>query len=173
LFEEFKKRNQENGKDAPVIYLHEGDRWLYEHIDIQAGMLGLPPFDVEKDFTKIEHGQNYKGFGGARAIHTPGHTPGSCCLCVDADSNITAPRSYMRGFQGVAENIVFTGDTLFRGSVGRTDLWGGDSELIFKSIKSRLVTLADKRDDVLVIPGHGPMTSIQNEKSSNPFLKEL
>ena len=80
-------------------------------------------------------------------LHTPGHTPGSCCFSV--------------------EGLVFSGDTLFAGGIGRTDLPGGDSELIMKSIRGRLFSLDD---GTAVIPGHGGFTRIFEEKSTNPFF---
>ena len=87
----------------------------------------------------------------AEVLHTPGHTPGSLCFHVDA-----AP-------------LVLSGDTLFAGSVGRTDLWGGDYALEIASIRTRLLELDDA---TRVIPGHGPETTIGQERRSNPFLLE-
>lgn len=83
-----------------------------------------------------------------KCIETPGHTPGGMCYLVD--------------------DTVFTGDTLFFGSIGRSDLEGGDGDLLIKSIKEKLMTLDE---DIIVCPGHGPQSSIQREKNSNPFLK--
>ncbi len=86
--------------------------------------------------------------------HTPGHTPGSCCF-VASDS------------EGVQ---LFAGDTLFRGSIGRTDLWGGDHAAILRSIRGKLLPLAD---DVVVVAGHGPSTTIGEERAHNPFLARM
>lgn len=83
-------------------------------------------------------------------IETPGHTPG--------------------GMSFIVEDSVFTGDTLFYGSIGRTDLEGGSQEIILKSIKEKLLTLSD---DTIVYPGHGRQTTIENEKSINPFIKSI
>jgi hydroxyacylglutathione hydrolase len=88
-------------------------------------------------------------------IHTPGHRPGSVSLRVHEDSSL-----------GVKE-MVLTGDTLFHGSVGRTDLWGADQDTMFRSIKQRLLTLDG---DTRVCPGHGPDSTIAIEKRENPFL---
>jgi glyoxylase-like metal-dependent hydrolase (beta-lactamase superfamily II) len=87
-------------------------------------------------------------------LHTPGHTPGSVCFkCADE-----------------ASPIVFTGDTLVARGIGRTDLWGGDADAIFRSLKGRLMALDD---ETLVVPGHGPATTIGRERSDNPFLRSL
>ena len=83
-------------------------------------------------------------------LHTPGHTPGSLCFLVEGETP-----------------LLLAGDTLFRGGIGRTDLWGGDGRLILKSIEDKLLTLPD---DTLVIAGHGPVTRIGDERRHNPFL---
>jgi hydroxyacylglutathione hydrolase len=85
-------------------------------------------------------------------MHTPGHTPGSVSFYVDHGG----------------ERIAFTGDTLFRRSIGRTDLWLGDSELILRSVHQRLMTLPP---ETRVVAGHGPMTTIGEERTHNPFLR--
>jgi glyoxylase-like metal-dependent hydrolase (beta-lactamase superfamily II) len=82
-------------------------------------------------------------------IHTPGHTPGSACFFFES------------------LGLVFSGDTLFRGGIGRTDLWGGDVQAICRSIRERLYTL---QEGTLVIPGHGPETSIGWEQENNMFV---
>jgi glyoxylase-like metal-dependent hydrolase (beta-lactamase superfamily II) len=87
----------------------------------------------------------------ARVIHTPGHSPGSVCLWFAAD------------------RVLFTGDTLFRGSVGRTDLPGGDSGSLVRSIRERLFPLGD---DVRFFPGHGPGGTIGDERRMNPYVGE-
>ncbi|MGZ3698930.1 MAG: MBL fold metallo-hydrolase, partial [Bdellovibrionota bacterium] len=85
-----------------------------------------------------------------------GHSPGSVCLRLHESSAAHAPE------------LLLSGDTLFQGSVGRTDLWGGDQEQMFRSIRSRILTLDE---DTRVCPGHGPETKIGIEKRENPFLK--
>ncbi|MCD6235934.1 MAG: MBL fold metallo-hydrolase, partial [Thaumarchaeota archaeon] len=85
-----------------------------------------------------------------RVIHTPGHTPGSVCFLV--------------------ERYVFTGDTLFAGSIGRSDLSGGDFQQLLSSIKSKLMTLPD---DFVIYPGHGPSSTIGVERRMNPFLRDF
>lgn len=168
LFDIFALRNAERGLAAPVVYLHEGDRWLYENVSMQAKFLNMHPFDVTASFEKIIEGQTYPDFAGLKALHTPGHTPGSCCLKIAGSARLEAPRAFVQGVDvEVTRGLVLSGDTLFRRSIGRTDLWGGDGELILKSIRQKLWGLSP---DTIVIPGHGPFTRIEEEKAKNPFL---
>jgi glyoxylase-like metal-dependent hydrolase (beta-lactamase superfamily II) len=132
------------------IRLHAADRPLYDALPEQASYFGLsaaPPRPVDRDLVDGE----IIRFGNfsIRAIHTPGHTPGSTCFELEGD----AP-------------ILFSGDTLFRRSIGRTDLWGGDTPTILASIREKLFTLPG---EVPVVCGHGPRTTIAEEKRSNPF----
>lgn len=167
LLEELGRRNREAGAAAPSVYLHEGDRWLYENIAVQSSLLGLPTFGVPETFQPILDRQTYAGFDGISAVHTPGHTPGSCCLKVKAVDEIEAPRSFGRANIEKSSPFVLAGDTLFRRSVGRTDLWGGDSAQIVRSIKGRLLGLAP---ETIVVPGHGPLTTIAEEAELNPYV---
>ena len=119
---------------------------------MQARMLGLGGVEVPPPPDRwLAHGDTVRwgATGSAEVIHTPGHTPGSVCFKVD-------------GVQAV-----FTGDTLFAGSIGRTDLWGGSYEGILRSIEERLSPLDP---DTLVVAGHGPNSTIGDERRSNPFL---
>jgi len=93
----------------------------------------------------------------ANVIHTPGHTPGSVSLYLPKDSGAIA----------IPTPRLFAGDTLFAGSIGRTDLWGGSMEQISESLRGKLMQLPD---DTIVHPGHGPLTSIGQERNTNPFL---
>lgn len=133
--------------------IHEADRPLYDILAIQAELLGVQrPVAAEMD-GELTDGRTLR-FGSRELaiVHTPGHTPGSCCfLARDGE------KSY-----------VFAGDTLFRGSIGRTDLWGGDHDAILRSIRGKLLTLPD---DAQVVTGHGPGTTIGNERARNPFLR--
>ncbi len=136
---------------APV-YLHDGDKFLYEMLHMQAKFLG---YAETPERCTIDHGlpdQLAISFGKYElgTLHTPGHTPGSVCFVVPN------------------HDLCFTGDTLFRGGIGRTDLWGGDGEEIVRSIKNKLYTL---NDAVNVVPGHGPETSIEHEKRKNAFVR--
>jgi hydroxyacylglutathione hydrolase len=92
------------------------------------------------------------GHREARVLHTPGHTPGSVCFYVEFPEE---------------RPLLFAGDTLFAGSIGRTDLWGGSFETIVKSIRGELFALPD---ETLIIPGHGPDTTIGAEREDNPFV---
>jgi hydroxyacylglutathione hydrolase len=135
---------------APILY-NQNDIPLVEMMDVQAGWLGIPtpevlPPDDTLDDNKII---SITGLSGS-ILHTPGHTQGSVCLYLPE------------------QTLLIAGDTLFAGSVGRTDLPGGNTNQLIASIHERLLTLPD---EVIVIPGHGLKTSIGMERDSNPFLK--
>ncbi|HZD49492.1 MAG TPA: MBL fold metallo-hydrolase, partial [Silvibacterium sp.] len=133
------------------ILLNQSDMPLLQMMDMQAGWLGVETPEVAPPDTSAEEGM-VVGIANhsAHVLHTPGHTPGSICL------------------HFVPEKLLLAGDTLFAGSIGRTDLPGGDSRKILRSIHDRLLTLPD---ETMVIPGHGPTTNIGQEKESNPFLQ--
>ena len=133
------------------IYLNEADLPLLEMMSAQAAWLGIEtPETAPPDEGLVDGRQVGLPSYPAQVIHTPGHTQGSVCLHF-------AP---MR--------MVLAGDTLFAGSIGRTDLPGGNFEQIIDSIQSRLLGLPE---ETRVIPGHGPATTIGSERRSNPFLK--
>jgi hydroxyacylglutathione hydrolase len=136
------------------ICLHRGDAFLYDGIAMQAAMFGWTVKPTTPVDRWIEHGDLIAlGKRQLEVIHTPGHTPGSVCFEI-ADPD--------------AGRLLFAGDTLFRGSVGRTDLPGGDGRQLSRSIRERLYT----RDlDTLVVPGHGPNTSLGDEARANPFVR--
>lgn len=135
--------------------IHEADRFLYELLPVQAAMIGVPLPDVaEMDGSLVDGASIRAGAIEMGVLHTPGHTPGSCTFVVTLGG---ATR-------------VFSGDTLFRRGIGRTDLWGGDSGLIMKSLRDKILALPD---DAVVVPGHGPETTISAEKAENPFLARL
>jgi hydroxyacylglutathione hydrolase len=134
---------------APVL-LNENDLPLLKMMDVQAAWLGTSTPEVAAPDENAREGlvvgiANHK----AQVLHTPGHTQGSICLHF-------AP-----------EKILFAGDTLFAGSIGRTDLPGGNGKQILRSIHDRLMPLAD---ETRVIPGHGAETTIGEERETNPFL---
>jgi hydroxyacylglutathione hydrolase len=144
---------------APVL-MHPDDLELYRHLDMQAAWIGMrPPESVEVDgFLREGDSVRWGGYEG-RVIHTAGHTPGSVCLHV--------PSTAGKATAGEAGKL-FAGDTLFAGSIGRTDLWGGSFEAIMRSIHTKLLSLPD---DTVVYPGHGPATTIGEEREGNPFLR--
>jgi glyoxylase-like metal-dependent hydrolase (beta-lactamase superfamily II) len=135
---------------APVL-LNQNDLPQLAIMDQQAAWLGVPTPEILPPDASLEDGAII-GIAGhtARILHTPGHTEGSICLHF-------AP-----------ENLLLAGDTLFAGSIGRTDLPGGNSKQIIRSLHERLLTLPDETN---VIPGHGPATTIGEERESNPFLQ--
>ncbi len=102
----------------------------------------------------------------AQVIHTPGHSRGSMSLYLPPDSPGTD--SAAPAERRIVTPRLFAGDTLFAGSIGRTDLWGGSMDEIMRSIHQKLLVLPD---ETLVYPGHGPSTTIAAEKESNPFLR--
>lgn len=128
--------------------IHEADRFLYDLLPVQAAMIGVPlPERADMEGSLIDGASLRAGAIEMEVLHTPGHTPGSCSFLVGG--------------------VLFSGDTLFRGGIGRTDLWGGDSGQIMRSLEHRLMALAD---DVRVVTGHGPDTTIGTERATNPFL---
>jgi glyoxylase-like metal-dependent hydrolase (beta-lactamase superfamily II) len=139
--------------DAPV-WLHAGDLPLYEAALAQARFFGFTietPPTVDR-FYEVPGGIEF-GHYHVEVLHTPGHTPGGVCL--------------LAGPAGKPGRKLFAGDTLFAGSIGRTDLPGGDHDALIGSIRGVLFTLSD---DVEVYPGHGPRTMIGQERRTNPFL---
>jgi glyoxylase-like metal-dependent hydrolase (beta-lactamase superfamily II) len=136
---------------APV-YLHRGDLFLYQALPMQAALIGVAAPPATEIDEHLDEGDEL-GAGEIKITvhHTPGHTPGSLCFYTPADGA-----------------RLFAGDTLFMGSIGRTDLWGGSFEEIMHSLYSKVITLPE---ETVVIPGHGPVTTIGREKRSNPFLQ--
>ncbi len=134
------------------ICLHKGDSFLYDGFAMQCKMFGVPARPTVPVDRFLEHGERLElGKHGLDVIHTPGHTPGSLCFEVTDGSR----------------TLLFAGDTLFKRSVGRTDLPGGDARTLARSIKERLYT----RDlHALVVPGHGPSTVLGDEAKHNPFV---
>lgn len=143
---------------APVL-MHREDLELYGHLDVQAAMVGLQvPAKADVDGFLGEGEKICWGSFNAQVIHTPGHTKGSACLYLSPEGISAATDRRPR---------LFAGDTLFAGSIGRTDLWGGSFEQIMRSLKTKLLELPD---ETLVYPGHGPATTIGQERAENPFL---
>lgn len=143
---------------APV-FMHPDDLELYNALERQAGWLGMPVPGITEVDTFLKEGDSLRwGPFEARVLHTPGHTRGSLSLYLPQNANRVT----------LATPQLFAGDTLFAGSIGRTDLWGGSFEDIMRSIRLKLLELPD---ETVVFPGHGPTTTIGQERESNPFLK--
>ncbi|HTS13560.1 MAG TPA: MBL fold metallo-hydrolase [Candidatus Limnocylindrales bacterium] len=158
---------------APVL-IHEADLELYRHLDEQANWLGVPTPEMMSIQDFVGEGDTVRwGDFSAHVLHTPGHTPGSISLVVDrADATENSSDAVARQANAKARAIVaprlIAGDTLFQGSIGRTDLWGGSYPQIIRSIREKLIVLPD---EVVVYPGHGDTTTIGAERESNPFLR--
>jgi hydroxyacylglutathione hydrolase len=134
---------------APIL-LNQNDHALLKMLDVQAAWVGMAaPGPVEID-QSVSTGDSVKaGSHTASILHTPGHTEGSICLYFPA------------------EKMLIAGDTLFAGSIGRTDLPGGSMTKIIESLHGTVLALPD---DTVVVPGHGPLTTIGEERGSNPWL---
>ena len=140
---------------AVSAYLHPDDEWLAADPAAQMRVLWgtTPPGDYEQPerYEALADGQRLDLAGlGIDVLHTPGHTPGHCCFLVPD------------------EGALFSGDQLFAGSIGRTDLPGGDHAALMRSMETRIMPLPD---ETAVFPGHGPTTTLARERASNPFLE--
>ncbi len=134
---------------APVL-LNANDQMLLKMLDVQASWIGMRPPEETSIDASITTGDKVKaGSIVAEVLHTPGHTEGSICLYFAAERKLIA------------------GDTLFAGSIGRTDLPGGSYKKIMESLHGPVLALPD---ETVVVPGHGPLTTIGEERDSNPFL---
>ncbi len=151
-------RKLHDATGAPVL-MHSEDLELYRALEMQAAWIGMPvPEIADVDGLLREGDQVRWGRFAASVMHTPGHTPGSLCLHLPATGEGSAK----------GDGRLFAGDTLFAGSIGRTDLWGGSFDEIMRSLRTKLLALPD---NTLVFPGHGPATTIGRERDSNPFLR--
>jgi len=144
------------------VHIHADDRHMlvdpvgtsggFGQLLEQAGLDTRPPEVIEG----LDHGDVVSGAGlKFKAIHTPGHTRGSVCLLLEVDGE---------------QPVLFSGDHLFKGSIGRTDLPGGSFEQLMQSMEERILPLAD---EVAVLPGHGEATTIGEERRTNPFLAQF
>jgi hydroxyacylglutathione hydrolase len=130
------------------VYLPRAEAPILENLPLQCQLYGLPPITPPRVDHWLEGGEKLPfGEDTIEVILTPGHSPGGTCFKI--------------------AGIVFVGDVIFQSSVGRTDLWGGDWPTLKASIENQLFTLAD---EILLYPGHGPMTTVGSEKHSNPFF---
>jgi glyoxylase-like metal-dependent hydrolase (beta-lactamase superfamily II) len=131
--------------------MHEADKMLSDRLDVQAAWLGMETPENPGIDTAAREGDIIRaGTVEAHVLHTPGHTQGSISLYLPL------------------ENKLIAGDTLFQGSVGRTDLPGGDTAQLGRSIRGKLYTLPD---ETIVYPGHGGTTTVGQEKKHNPFIR--
>jgi glyoxylase-like metal-dependent hydrolase (beta-lactamase superfamily II) len=136
-----------------AVLMHQNDLPLYQDLALQAEWLGVDTPGITDVDQFLKEGDSLRwGTLSLEVLHTPGHSPGSVSLHLPGENN-----------------RILTGDTLFQGSIGRTDLWGGSLEDILKSIRSRLLIFPDQTP---VFPGHGLPTTIGAERASNPFLRE-
>ncbi len=148
-------------KTGVTAFVHPDDDFLTLHPAEQLrSMFGMSVDPVEAEsfapparFETLADGDRLELAGlGVQVLHTPGHTPGHCCFLLPE------------------EGILFSGDQLFAGSIGRTDLPGGDHDRLMRSMVDKVLPLPD---DTAVLPGHGPATTIARERLSNPFLQDL
>lgn len=138
---------------APVL-MHQSDLPLYQNLALQAEWLGVVTPTITDIDLFLKEGDSLRcGTLNLAVLHTPGHSPGSISLHLSGEND-----------------RILSGDTLFQGSIGRTDLWGGSLEEILRSIRNRLLIFPDQTP---VFPGHGLPTTIGQERDSNPFLQNL
>ena len=150
-FDHFLAAGELKKATGATICLHAEDLELWKNLDVQCRLFGVSYVSVPlPEYLLGDHEKVAVGGLSLVALHTPGHTPGSM------------------SFHLPEEQLVLAGDTLFRGSIGRTDLWGGDFDAIEESIRERLYTLDDA---TVVVTGHGPETAIGWEKESNQFVR--
>ncbi|MDA3853515.1 MAG: MBL fold metallo-hydrolase [Bacteroidales bacterium] len=131
---------------------HEGDIFIYERAPEQAATFGFPMEKTPPKVGTILNEGDVVEFGKEKlhVLHVPGHSPGSIC------------------FYNKEENVMIVGDVLFQGSVGRTDLWEGDTDTLINGIKTKILSLSD---EIVIAPGHGNTTTIGEERQRNPYLQ--
>jgi glyoxylase-like metal-dependent hydrolase (beta-lactamase superfamily II) len=150
-FDHFLASGEMKRATGAPLWLHRADLELWDNLELQCRTFGVPYAPAPPPDRWLQDDEELSlGEVTGVALHTPGHTPGSMC------------------FHFEAAKLLLAGDTLFRGSIGRTDLWGGDAQAIERSIKSRLYALDE---DTRVITGHGPETKIGFEIRFNPFVR--
>lgn len=130
------------------VYIHKDDALMLKAAPVQAIAFGMKPFMPPKIEKYLEDGESIEiGNLKVKVMHTPGHSSGGICFLV--------------------ENCIFVGDTIFQGSIGRTDLPGGNYDELINSVESKIFTLPD---ETIIYPGHGPETTVGYEKKYNPFF---
>ena len=135
--------------DVPA-YLHPADQEMFDNVPTQAAMLGMACPELDPPDRELEDGVSFR-FGDSvfKVIHTPGHSPGHVILYAEEDA------------------VALVGDLVFAGSVGRTDLPGGDYQALFRSIREKVLTMPG---ETRLFTGHGPATTVEHERTTNPFL---
>lgn len=136
-------------KTGATLHLHADDRFLWDNLEMQCQLFNVPYVPVPAPDFELKDGEALD-CGCGVALHTPGHTPGSMSFWFPQD------------------RLLIAGDTLFKGGIGRTDLWGGDYSAIEKSIRTRLYSLDE---EAVVVTGHGPDTLLGDEMRNNPFVR--
>jgi len=140
----------------PLVALHKGDEQLWKNLSSQGVQYGLRYGDAPAITHFLENGEEIKvGELTLTVLHTPGHSLGGVCFRLHANPELQV------------QETIYSGDTLFQGSVGRTDLWGGNTNQLIASIRTQLLLC---KDDTRVCSGHGPDTTIGAEKRDNPFV---
>lgn len=154
---------------APVL-MHEADLALYREMETQAEWIRWKTPELTEVDEFLREGKSIKwGDYELRVMHTPGHSAGSVCLYLPRDTGCSVATGEKVPISATQEpGLLFAGDTLFEGSIGRTDLWGGSMKEIMRSLKMKVLALPD---ETIVFPGHGPATSIGIERETNPFLQ--
>ena len=134
------------------IFLPKWEIEIYENVAFQCRLFGLPEIELVQAYEVFDESHTLKcGKHSAAVLHTPGHSPGSCCFYFESS------------------RILVAGDLLFKDSIGRMDLWGAN----VIDMKKSLTKILSLPDDVVVYPGHGPQTTIARERGKNPFLLEI
>lgn len=145
----FLASGQMKEKTGATLHLHPDDQFLWDSLEMQCQLFGVPYQPVPAPDCWLQDDEALP-CGCGVAMHTPGHTPGSMSFWFPRDK------------------LLIAGDTLFRRSIGRTDLWGGDFKAIERSIRQRLYRLDE---DAVVVTGHGPDTRLGDEMRENPFVR--
>ena len=135
---------------AIPVYMHPGEERILRHVGVMPRYMGLPEPDADFPWTEVAEGPLSVAGMEFEVIATPGHTPGGVCY-LDREAG-----------------VLFSGDTLFAGSIGRTDLPGGEYDDLIRSIMEKLILLPP---DTRIFPGHGPSSTIGQERTGNPFLE--
>jgi|GEM_PF-2932425 len=153
---------KKNRGEEVRIGIHSADLELYNNLPIQGEMFGMKYEAPVTPQWLFEHQEEFKlgahsSSSQFRVIHIPGHSPGSCAFELKS-----------KGVDGAVQTTLFSGDTLFYRSVGRTDLWGANSKQMEDSIRKRIY---HAYEDAIVYPGHGPRTTVASERENNPFVR--